>query len=274
MSDWLIETNRIRIVKIQRVKIETPKVKTFFFKDKLCSSAKAGQFVMVWIPGVDEIPLSLSSFGANKLSSVTVAEVGEATRTLNKMSNEDIIGIRGPFGNHFKIVGKKALVIGGGTGMAPLMMLIRNLLDEGIKTTVVEGAETLGELLFLDQIGSLAKSSFEVIFTTEDGSFGIKGVATDAAVRVLSSRKFDVIYACGPEKMVRKIYFLAKKYKTPLQASLERIMRCAVGICGSCVLGKYKVCRDGPVFDHMQLKGLEEDLGKFKYSFNGRRIAI
>jgi len=274
LSDWLTGANRIRIVKIQKVKTENPKVRTIFFEDELCSSAKAGQFVMVWIPSVDEIPLSLSSGCIDNLSSVTVAEVGEATRALHKMKQGDVIGLRGPFGNHFEIIGKEALVIGGGTGMAPLMMLIRSLLDGQVKTTVIEGAETYDELLFLGHLESLPKSSVKVIFTTEDGSYGIKGVATDVAERVLSSRKFDVIYTCGPEKMILKAYFLAKHYGTHLQASLERIMRCAVGICGSCVIGKYRVCKDGPIFNHTQLREIEDDLGKFKRSFSGERIPI
>lgn len=267
--------NQIRTVTIQRVKTENVRVKTFFFEDELCSSAKPGQFVMVWIPGVDEIPLSLSSTGADKFSSVTVAEVGDATRALNKMKRGDVIGVRGPFGNHFKIFGKKALVIGGGTGMASLMGLIKNLLAEGVKTTVVEGAETQDELLFVDQLTSqMAEPNLETIFTTEDGSYGIKGVATDAAEKVLSSKKFHAIYTCGPEKMISKVYFLAKKYGVPLQTCLERLMRCAVGICGSCVIGKYRVCRDGPVFDQTQLKELEDELGRFKLDFTGEKIPI
>jgi len=99
-------------VKIRASKTEAPKVKAFYFGDELCSSAKPGQFIMVWIPGVDEIPLSFSSTD-DKLSSVTVKEVGEATRALCKMDKGDTIGVRGPFGNHFEITGKEALVVGG-----------------------------------------------------------------------------------------------------------------------------------------------------------------
>lgn len=270
-----MNVNRMRTVKIQSVKTENIRVKTFFFEDELCSSAEPGQFVMVWIPGVDEIPLSLSSIGGDGFSSITVAEVGEATRALNKMAVGDVIGIRGPFGNHFKIVGREALVIGGGTGMAPLIGLIRKLLAGEVKTTVVDGAETRSELLFLEQLTNLsAKLGLKAIFTTEDGSSGIKGVATEAVEKLLSSRKFDMVYACGPEKMISKVYFLAKKYGVSLQTCLERLMRCAVGICGSCVIGKYRVCKDGPVFDQTQLVNLEDELGKFKYGFSGEKVSI
>jgi len=274
LSGWHTEANEIRIVKIRSVKAEAPNVNTYFFEDELCSSAKPGQFVMAWVPGVDEIPLSLSS-SHEKFSSVTVKEVGEATVALSNMSREDMIGVRGPFGNHFKIIGKEALVVGGGTGTAPLMMLTRRLLSKGGKTTVINGAKTLRELLFFDQLRKLsAEPGFEVLFTTDDGSYGDKGLATDAAESLLTSRRFDMIYCCGNEAMTRKVYLLAQKHETPLQASLERIMLCAMGICGSCVIGRYRVCKDGPVFDQTQLEEVEEELGRFKRGFKGERVPI
>ncbi|MCW4020380.1 MAG: dihydroorotate dehydrogenase electron transfer subunit, partial [Candidatus Bathyarchaeota archaeon] len=131
------------------------------------------------------------------------------------------------------------------------------------------------ELLFLGQLSSLsAEAGVKTIFTTDDGSYGLRGLATDAAEEVLSSEKIDAVYACGNEVMMRKVYSLAKRYKTPLQASLERIMLCAMGICGSCVIGKYRVCKDGPVFDQKQLKEVECELGRFKRDFKGERVPI
>ena len=94
------------MVKVCSVKNENSKVQTIYFKDKLCTLANPGQFIMVWIPRVDEIPLSLSSFN-DRFSSVTVKDVGEATKVLNQTKIGDIIGIRGPFGNNFQIMGKK-----------------------------------------------------------------------------------------------------------------------------------------------------------------------
>ena len=274
LSGWHIDANEMRAVKIQSVKTEAPKVKTLCFEDKLCSTAKAGQFIMVWVPGVDEIPLSLASVHG-KASTVTVKEVGEATQMLNRMKQGDVIGVRGPFGNHFKVIGKEALVIGGGTGTAPLMMLITELVDAHVKTTVIEGAKTCDELLFMDQLNRLSTSvNVKVHFATEDGSYGIKGVATDAAEKTLSAKQFDAIYACGSEGMTRAVYSLAEKHKVPLQASLERIMLCAMGICGSCVIGKYRVCKDGPIFDDAQLKDVANELGRFKRGFSGEKIAI
>jgi len=269
-----MKNNELRIVKIHKVKREAYHVKTIFFEDELCASAEPGQFLMVWIPGVDEIPLSISST-SNGLASVTVKEIGEATRALNRMKKEDEIGIRGPFGSHFTVMGKNALVVGGGIGTAPMLMLVTKLLNNNVKTTVIEGVKTSSEILFRDQLKALqGEYGLTVIFTTDDGSYGMKGLATEAAEKSLSEEKFDSIYACGSEAMICRLYSLAEKHGISMQASLERIMRCAIGICGSCVIGKYRVCKDGPVFNSSQLREIRREFGRFKRNFQGERIPI
>ncbi|HIE18813.1 TPA: dihydroorotate dehydrogenase electron transfer subunit, partial [Candidatus Bathyarchaeota archaeon] len=212
---WHIKNNEMRIVKIHKVKTEAHNVKTIFFEDELSASAEPGQFLMVWIPGVDEIPLSLSS-ASDRLASVTVKEVGEATHALNGMKKDSLLGIRGPFGSYFKIMGKNTLVVGGGIGAAPLLMLVKNLLSESVKTTFIIGAKTRSEILFKDQLTALHdEHGLEVIFTTDDGTYGTKGLATEAAEKSLSKKKFDSICACGKEAMICKLYSLAKKHNIP-----------------------------------------------------------
>jgi len=155
------------------------------------------------------------------------------------------------------------------------MLLTSKLLKEKVKTTVVEGAKTRSELLFVDQLAKLQqKNSLKVIYTTDDGSYGTKGLATDAAEKVISFGRVDAVYVCGNEAMTVKVYKLAEKYGTPLQASLERFMYCAMGICGSCVIGKYRVCKDGPVFNQTQLKEVENELGRLKRDLKGEKIPI
>jgi len=269
-----MKNNEMRIVKISKIKTEAPNVKTIFFEDELCASAEPGQFLMVWIPGVDEIPLSISST-SDQLASVTVKEVGEATRALNRMKRGEILGIRGPFGSYFKIVGKSALVVGGGIGVAPLLMLVTRLLNSDVETTMIEGVKTRSEILFHDQLRALHNAhGLKVIFTTDDGSYGVKGMATEAAEKLLSEKRFDSMYACGKEAMICKLYSLAEKHGIPIQASLERIMRCAMGICGSCTIGKYRVCKDGPIFNSSQLREIRKELGKFRRNFRGERVPI
>jgi dihydroorotate dehydrogenase electron transfer subunit len=272
LSGWHINANEIRTVEVKKTETETSRVKTFYFEDELCAKAKPGQFVMAWIAGVDEVPLSLSSANGN-LASITVKKVGEATQALNNMASGSIIGIRGPFGTHFEIIGEKALLVGGGTGTAPLMMLANELLKADVKTTIIEGAKTRGELLFFSQLRGLHREKrAEVTFTTDDGSYGMKGFATDAAQKLLGSRKFDAVYTCGNEAMTVKMLGLAEEHKVPMQASLERVMLCAMGICGSCVIGRFRVCKDGPVFSQTQLKEMEKELGKYKRDFKGQKV--
>jgi dihydroorotate dehydrogenase electron transfer subunit len=91
---------------------------------------------------------------------------------------------------------------------------------------------------------------------------------------MLNKEKFEMIYTCGPEKMMRQTFDLAENHGIALEASLERMMRCAIGLCGSCVIGRYRVCRDGPVFTSDQLRQLKDEFGVSKRGFNGKRIPI
>jgi dihydroorotate dehydrogenase electron transfer subunit len=83
-----------------------------------------------------------------------------------------------------------------------------------------------------------------------------------------------MIYSCGPEIMVKKIFEMTEKRKLPIEASLERLMRCGIGLCGSCVIGKYRVCRDGPVFNAAQLREMKDEIGISKIGFDGSRIPV
>jgi dihydroorotate dehydrogenase electron transfer subunit len=261
-------------VKIEGVREETARVKSFIFRDRFCSKAKPGQFVMVWIPDVDEVPMSLSSIGSQACS-ISVEKVGEATEALHQLKIGDSMGVRGPFGNGFRVVGGRVMVVAGGTGAAALMSLVENLAAEDAKVTFLLGAKTRNELLFFDRAKSLLsklEGRFEA--ATEDGSYGFKGVVTRLAEKRLAKEKFDMIYTCGPEPMMREMLILAKRFSVPLQASLERLMRCAIGICGTCVIGRFRVCRDGPVFTDKQLSEVEQEFGHFKLGFDGSRVRL
>jgi len=275
LSVSLIDSNQLRITKIPEIRKESPIVKTFIFHDKLCSEAKPGQFVMIWIPGVDEVPMSLSAIGPDGRCSITVAKVGEATETLHKRKTGDILGIRGPYGNGFVPVSGNTMVVGGGTGLAPLVPLTEELAELHARVVVVVGAKTKDEILFLDRMTTaLSRIDGRVVAVTEDGSHGVEGLATDVAEQLLKKERFDMLYTCGPEEMMYKLFLLAERYEAPIQASLERLMRCAIGICGSCVIGKFRVCRDGPVFSLKQLREVREEFGRFGRESTGKRVRI
>jgi len=270
---YRIAANQLRTTRILNVKTESPTVKTFTFKDKGCVRAKPGQFLMFWIPGVDEIPLSILDTNEDGAVSVAVKKVGEATQALHSKKVGEIVGLRGPFGNSFTLKEGKILMVGGGTGTAPLLFLAKKLTSKTIKLVFVIGAKTKKELLFIDKLEEICGKR-DLVATTEDGSYGIKCLATTPLESLLAKERFDVIYTCGPEQMMRKVLDLAEKHGITLEASLERLMRCAIGLCGSCVVGKYRVCRDGPVFTASQLKEAKSEFGVSKRNFSGKRIPL
>ncbi|MDI9578568.1 MAG: dihydroorotate dehydrogenase electron transfer subunit [Thermoproteota archaeon] len=267
-----IANNTMRTTQILEIRNESPTVKTFVFTDRLCSKAKPGQFLMLWIPGIDEIPLSIMDT-SNGIVSVSVKAVGDATRYMHAMQTGAIIGIRGPFGNSFTETRGRALLVGGGTGTAPLLFLAKQLSTKTDRLTFVEGAKTKEELLFLKQIGKICEYK-NTITTTEDGTAGLQCLVTKPLSDVLDREHFDMIYTCGPEVMVKKIFEMTDKRKLPIEASLERLMRCGIGLCGSCVIGKYRVCRDGPVFTGAQLREIKNELGTSKIGIDGSKVPI
>lgn len=273
MSVYRIAANQHRTTCILDVKTENPTVKTFTFKDKYCAIAEPGQFLMLWIPGVDEIPLSILHARKNDEVMVAVKKVGEATEALHSKKVGEVVGIRGPFGNSFTIENGKVLMVGGGTGIAPLLFLAKKLASKRARLVFVIGAKTKEELMFIDELEELC-SKGNMVTTTEDGSYGMKCLATTPLDSLLAKEKFDVIYTCGPEQMMRKVFDLAEKHRIALEASLERLMRCAIGLCGTCVVGKYRVCRDGPVFTSNQLIEVKREFGISKRDFNGKRIPM
>ena len=270
MSTSLTTANTIRATEIVQVRAESPSVKTFTIYDRLCSKAKPGQFLMLWIPGIDEIPLSVMDAG-NGLVSVSVKQVGDATKHLHSMEAGATVGVRGPFGNSFTESRGRVLLVGGGTGTAPLLFLAKQLAKKTERLSFVEGAKTKDELLFVQELGVVCLEK-NLVTTTEDGTYGLQCLVTEPLAKLLDRERFDMIYTCGPEVMVKKIFELTDPRKLPLEASLERLMRCGIGLCGSCVIGKYRVCRDGPVFTASQLREVKDELGISKLGFDGARI--
>jgi dihydroorotate dehydrogenase electron transfer subunit len=255
-----------RIVKILSVIEENSDVKTLTFKDDC--KAFPGQFVMAWLPGVDEVPMSLS-YIAEEIG-FTVKKIGEATKAIHLLKTGDRIGIRGPYGTHFEVKGKKLLVVAGGIGIAPLAPYIEIVQKEGKNLTLAFGAKTKDELLFLNR---LKDHSEKLLIATDDGSEGYHGFVSNLAEEILEKEGFDEILTCGPELMIKKVVDVANQRNIPVQASLERYMKCGVGICDSCAIDGLLVCKDGPVFSGKILAGLN-DFGKFRRDACGGKEQI
>ncbi|TVP41619.1 dihydroorotate dehydrogenase electron transfer subunit [Candidatus Nitrosocosmicus arcticus] len=258
----LIDKNLMRLVKIEDVSIETPTVKTIFFKDSLSSVSKPGQFLMVWIPRKEELPLSVMISDKKKYAAITIKKNGYGSTSLFNKDIGDRIGIRGPFGNSFSC--NKALnnviFLGGGTGLVPLVRLLYYIKGYDSKFTFIMGAKTKSEIMFTELINEWAKvKKIDLHIATEDGSLGAKGYPTDILRDFLSVHKdIDMIYTCGPELMMKKAYDLATKYSVHMEASIERYMKCGIGICSSCCINDKLVCVDGTIFNEIKIQKLTE----------------
>lgn len=244
---------------------ESPSTKTFFF-DVSFEDSLAGQFVMVWVRGVDEVPMGLSYKNA-----ITVQKVGDATSRLSELGVGDSVGLRGPFGNGFTLPhnGEKILVIAGGVGSAPLAPLAEYAVSAGADVTTILGARTCDELVFEERFSRAGK----LYMTTDDGSAHRCGFVTDVLAE-LDTADYDRIHICGPEVMMSRIFDMLQAADALEKAefSLHRYFKCAIGVCGACCMDPHglRVCKDGPVFNGSQL--IDSELGKYKRSASGQRV--
>ncbi len=259
-----MSTDRPRVSQINLVKKESPTVKTFRVSDPPSVTATPGQFVLVWVPGSGEIPLAISRTEGEEID-LTVKLRGETTEQLHGLGSGDRIGIRGPYGHGFSEPEENNLIVGGGYGVSPLKYLHQEF--SGLaEFTVAIGASTEAELLFLDRLQP------EVV-ATEDGTKGEKGNITEVLGVLLEEESIDKVYTAGPEPMIYAIFEICRKRGLKLEASLERIMKCGVGLCGSCLIDGFRVCQDGPVADLDQLARLDE-LGTWTRGPSGRKERI
>ena len=251
------DPNHPHICTIEKVVDETPTVRTLYFHDEVLANVKPGQFAMVWIPGVNELPMSVMISEKKDEAGLTVRKRGESSTALYNLKIGDKIGVRGPYGNSFEIINGKILLIGGGTGLVPLMRLIKYSNPDWTtnQMTVLMGSKTKEEVFFEDISNKMLTNSQnpQIISVTEDGSYGEKGYVTDVLEKLLEENTYDAIYTCGPELMMHKVVKLANEKGIFVQASLERMMKCGVGICGSCCVNEDLVCCDGTVFDGQHL---------------------
>jgi len=252
------------ISKIVDTKTEAENIETILFN--YSKKTIPGQFFMIWIPGVDEIPMSVSYID-KETKGITFRDVGKATNALFNLKKGDRIGIRGPYGNGFKIEGKHILFVGGGTGIAMLAPAIEETLDKKIQVTTIIGVKTKSEVFFEER---LKNKGIELHVSTDDGSQGYKGFASDFASDLLKKQDFTSVISCGPELMMKNLLDVCKNI--PYQASLERFMKCAIGICGQCCIGEgIRVCKEGPVLDGTTLKNIKE-FGIYKRDAAGCKV--
>ncbi|MBY9014470.1 MAG: dihydroorotate dehydrogenase electron transfer subunit [Candidatus Lokiarchaeota archaeon] len=257
MKEIILDLTRSKtdIVKIESITQHSPEIKSITVRNsRIADAYKPGMFVILWLPDVDFLPMSISSIN-DDLIEVTFKKIGEGTSKLFDLTEGDSIGIRGPFGNAFNYEdSKNILVVGGGMGIAALTSLIETLKQNKSNVQVAIGAKDEDSLIFAERLLRLIPNT---MCTTEDGSVGKKCVVTNPVEDLINNENFDLIITCGPEIMMKKVFELANSKNIEIQASLERKMKCGLGICGSCCIGANNntpVCKDGPIFNSDQLK--------------------
>ena len=257
---------------IKDIRQENYKIKSYFIEleRKLCSVP--GQYVMVWYPGAEEIPISVAHEDG-RIIRLIIAKVGDSTSYIhNHAKRGDYISIRGPYGKGFTVVkGMKVACVAGGYGIAPLFYLAKKLLEKNAEVHIFFGVKSKEDLFLLEE---LSATSNKLFVTTEDGTYGFKGLVTDIFKQYFFRERYDYVYTCGPERMMFKIVSLCISYGVKVEACLERYIRCGVGLCGSCVLDPIglRVCCEGPVIKGDVL--LNTDFGKFKRDEFCRKVSI
>ncbi len=265
------------VTPILNVTAETPHIKRFTLSAApIAQNATPGQFMMVWVPGIDEIPMSISNASGDQVE-FAAARIGDATIALHKLRPGDLLGVRGPLGKGFvfpkKSKRKALLLVGGGCGTPPILFAAANALDKGFVVDVALGATTKEDLLFYQSFKELDLRN--LVVATDDGSEGIQGTSVDAAASLLEAKtRYATCLACGPEGMLVSLDLLLQKFSIPLQVSLERYMKCGVGLCGHCIIDSKgrRVCREGPVFDAKILKNT--DFGRWTRDSAGKRHPV
>ena len=235
------------IVKINSIEDTNAYSKTIRFDWNVF--ARPGPFIMVWAPGMEEIPLSLSSVDEEK--SITFKIVGRDTEFLSKLKEGDRIRVRGPYGNGYDLSAERILVVGGGIGIAPITPVLKER-----RVDAIFAARDAAEVSYADPIGKKYCDNHWIC--TDDGSMGEHCNAVEMVKKVLTEHEYDQIIACGPEVM---LYFLLKfcnEEGIECQMSLERYMKCACGVCGACMIDELRVCADGPVFTSEQISKLKD----------------
>lgn len=257
---------------VEEIIQETPNIKTFVLKPKEVIEFKTGQFVELTFPGVGEAPFTPSSNpNIKERMELTIMKVGRITNFLHTISKGTILGIRGPYGNGYPLgefEGKEILIVGGGVGLAPLRSLILTLfskIENFKKILLCYGARTPMDILYKNEITQwLKKKKIDVRITVDVGDKTWKG-NVGLVTSILKDLSLDldksVSCVCGPPVMMKftTLKLLDLGFKPhQIYLSMEKNMSCGLGKCGHCRLGRYYVCKDGPVFCYEKIRDIPD----------------
>ena len=248
---------------------ESPTIKSFVVKPESPFEFKTGQFVELTLPGEGEAPFTPSSSPKQtEQMEITIMKAGRVTGLLHECSSGQMVGIRGPFGKGYPVddfKGREVYIVGGGVGLAPIRSLFLTLVDriKDFKKVVCRfGARTPEDLIYKKNLfGPWQKIDGVDLKLTVDKANGQWDGNVGVVTTILDPKDVDVNSAvavvCGPPIMMKFATTKLLEFKFPpdrIYLSMEKNMSCGVGKCGHCMLGKYYVCKDGPVFTYEQIK--------------------
>jgi NAD(P)H-flavin reductase len=230
----------------------------------------SGQFNMLYVFGVGEIPISISGDPARRRPLVhTTRAVGTVSKAMRELKPEDVIGVRGPFGSHWPIeraMGKDVVIVAGGIGLAPLRSAMYQVISQREKygkIVLLYGARTPEDILYRREVEHW-RAHFDLeVYVTVDNATGKWRGSVGVVTRLIPRAPFDplntVAMICGPEVMMRFTAVELEKRGVATEnifVSMERNMKCAIGQCGHCQYGPYFICKDGPVFQYSHVQDL------------------
>ncbi len=271
MNDSLNSTMVPTPFRVQRVRRETHDTFTLELRPPDGSRTlpfAPGQFNMLYMFGVGEVPISISGDPSHPERIVhTTRVVGTVTRAMHTLKPSDSLGVRGPFGTPWpveKAYGSDIMIIAGGIGLAPLRPAVYQILSQREKfgkVVILSGTRTPADILFRKEMEQW-RSRFDVdLFTTVDramsGWKGNVGVVTTLISRAPVDPQNSVAMVCGPEVMMRFTVMELQKRGIGgdrIYVSMERNMKCGLGLCGHCQYGPTFVCKDGPVYPFNRIK--------------------
>lgn len=228
---------------------------------------RPGQFNMIYLPGIGEVPISLSSDPDDRVNlGHTIRYAGNVTRAISRLRAGDIVGLRGPYGAAWpmeRIRGDDVCIVTGGIGLAPLRPVIYHIMhnraDFG-RVFLLYGARTPDDMLYTDEFASWEENDIQVYQTVDraDESWkGHVGVVPMLFYRLRLDPKRTTVLTCGPEIMIHFVIYEALARRIPkerIYVSMERNMKCGVGFCGHCQFGPTFVCKEGPVFSYAAIE--------------------
>ncbi len=227
---------------------------------KITIGFQAGQFLMIWLPGIDEKPFSIA--GQNPDGTfITVRRRGDFSSRLCDLGVGDLVGVRGPYGTSFELT-ENCCLVAGGVGLACLAPIA----EKYPHAPILYGENTVSAQFY--------RSSFpNARLYTVDGSGGIKGFPTDDLEKTISKNQCKMVYCCGPEAMLVRVVEICNALKVRCQVSMERYMKCGTGVCGQCACGPVRTCVEGTVFNGNTLLQ-NPDFGKRKMDASGAWNAV